>query len=136
MRSDGLIISKKEQLVLYNRSTDTAAEFIICERVLRCAGFYKVIFRIEFLVAVVFVRRSVKLVRTRLADLNNDGTAGFAVLCRHAVLLNAKLPDRLDRWLNVLTAKHGRRDRGAIQNIVIIAGPAPTDAYIAFVAAT
>src|SRR5262249_23981051 len=100
------------------------------------AGLHKIVFRIELLVAVVFVSPTVKLVCTRLADLNNNGAAGFAILCRHAVLLDAKLPDGLDGRLNILTAKHRRCDRGAIQNIFIIAGPTATNAYFSFVGAT
>ena len=76
-----------------------------------------------------------ELIGAGLADLNYNQAPGLAVFRRHAVLLDAELLDRVDGGLYVLAAKDRWRDGGAIQNIVVGARSAATDAYVAIISA-
>ena len=80
MITDPLVISEEEELALNDRTPNAAAELIVVVWALTHLGIFKVIPRVPILIAVVFIGRSVELIRSRLADLNYDQSAGFAVL--------------------------------------------------------
>ena len=91
MKTNALVVSEEEQLVFDDWAADAAPEFIVSKRVLPLGRIFEEIPGIKLLIAVVFVRRSVKGVRAALADGDQDGAAGFAIFRRHSVLLDAKL---------------------------------------------
>ncbi len=135
MLTDCLVVGEEKELALDDRAADTAAKLVVVKGTLSYFRIFKKIPGVEVLIAIVFVRRSVELIGAGLANLNYDQPPGFAVFCRHAVLLNSELLDRLNSRLHVLPAKHWRSDRGAVQDIVVCARTAAADAYVAVISA-
>jgi hypothetical protein len=76
-----------------------------------------------------------ELIGSRFTHLNYYQAAGFAILCRHAVLLNAEFLNGFYTRLDSLATKHDWRNRYTIQHIVIGARAAAADTHVAFVSA-
>src|SRR3989442_10443552 len=68
MRTNTLVVSEEEQLVFDDWAADAAPEFIVSKWVLPLRGIFEEIPGIKLLIAVVFVRRTVKDVGAALAD--------------------------------------------------------------------
>ena len=87
------------------------------------------------LVAVVFVCRSVEFVGAAFAYSDEDGAASLTVFGGHAVLLDAKLLDGVQRWRNRCATEYRCGNGAAVQHAVVVARAAAADAQIAVVAA-